>query len=464
MADSNSDEPANGHADKKSGKDSSKLTTGRARRAMKVGSLTTQVGGNYLLNALKRPFQSGEERADSILDTHLKNALLIVERSKELRGTFLKLMQMLSMRNDILPDEVLDVLSVVQSDVPPMDFAMIRERIETELGDKIENLFASLDETAFAAASLGQVHRGTLRDGSEIVVKVQYPGVEKTVAQDLKNLKALLHTFTLIGRDLFKQPIDADALHHEMEERLAEELDYELEARNTDLFAEMFADDEEILIPFVYHDLSSGRVLTLEYIEGYKLADILKPEIDQELKDWVALKFHAVLWRQLLEFGTIHTDPHPGNYLITFHPCLGMLDFGSIRVFGEEIRQGYVRLARAILDKDYDGKVRALIDLGYLAEEDDPGSTIDVLDLIFEPATLDREYDPREYGSLDRAWKSAQIRIESGFFRSPPPHSVFLSRALIGLDSYMQMLGTKANYHRLFAAAVAAAEARCPAP
>lgn len=436
------------------------LTTGRARRAMKVGSLTTQVGGNYLLNALKRPFQSGEERAESILDTHLKNALLIVERSKELRGTFLKLMQMLSMRGDILPGEVLDVLSVVQSDVPPMDFSMIRERIETELGDKIENLFASLDETAFAAASLGQVHRGQLHDGTEIVVKVQYPGVEKTVEQDLKNLKTLLHTFTLIGRDMFRQPIDADALHQEMEERLAEELDYELEARNTDLFAEMFEDDEEILIPFVYHDLSSKRVLTLEYLDGYKLADILKPEIDQELKDWVAFKFHSVLWRQLLEFGTIHTDPHPGNYLVTFHPCLGMLDFGSIRVFSDDIRRAYLRLGRAILDGDYDGKVRALIDLGYLAEEDDPKSTVEVLDLIFEPATLDHEFDSREYGSLDRAWKSAQIRIESGFFRSPPPHSVFLSRALVGLDSYMQMLGTKANFHQLFEEAVAAAEAR----
>ena len=131
----------------------------------------------------------------------------------------------------------------------------------------------------------------------------------------------------------------------------------------------------------------------------------------------------------------IHTDPHPGNYLITFHPHLGILDFGSIRALEESTRRSYVRLARAILDNDREGKVAALIELGYLEDGDDPSSTVEVLDLIFEPATLDREYDPSEYGSITRAMKSAQIRIESGFFRSPPPPSVCLGRALVGAQS-----------------------------
>ena len=439
-------------------KKNSVLTTGRARRALKIGSMTTQVSGNYLANAMKRPFQNGDERTKAILSTHLRNAILVVEGSKELRGTFLKLMQILSMRKDILPTEVLEVLSIVQSDVPPMPFPMIQERIESELHGSIPELFGTFETQAFAAASLGQVHRGTLKDGTPIVVKVQYPGIEKTVEQDLQNLKILLHTFTRIGRDLFRQPIDADALHQEMAERLNEELDYEQEARNTDWFADMFADDEEILIPQVFHELSSRRVLTLGYIEGYKLADIMKPGIDQEIKDWVSIKFQQTLWQQILEFGVIHTDPHPGNYLITYHPHMGILDFGSIRVLEEETRQSYVRLARAILDNDRPGKVAALIALGYLHAADDPSSTIEVVDLIFEPATLDREYDPQEYGSIARAMKSAQLRIESGMFRSPPPHSVFLGRALVGLDSFIQILGTRANFHQLFREAVERAE------
>jgi predicted unusual protein kinase regulating ubiquinone biosynthesis (AarF/ABC1/UbiB family) len=433
------------------------LTTGRTRRALKVGSLTTQVGSSYLLSALRRPFQSVDERQRDLLDTHLKNAVRLVERSQELKGTFLKLMQMLSMRNDLLPPEVLQILSVVQSDVPPMPFAMIRKQIVRELGHPPEKLFASLDEVAFAAASLGQVHRGRLHSGEEIVVKVQYPGVEDTVAQDLKNVKMLLHTFTLIARDVLRQPVDVEEVYRELDERLGEELDYENEARNTARFAEMFRDDEEILIPEVHPELTSRRVLTLSYVDGYKLADILAPGVDQDLKDWVAVKYFRTLWRQVFEFGTLHTDPHPGNYLVTFHPTLAMLDFGSIRIFPEEIRKAYLALARALLDRDRDDTAEALVVLGFIGPRDDPDPMIRMLDIIFEPAYEDALYDPRAYDSVERAMSAASIKLEHRVFRSPG-HSVFLMRALVGLDSYLQQFGTVANYHRLFEECVAAGE------
>ena len=148
------------------------LTTGRTRRALSVGSLTTQVGGSYLMAALKRPFQSVDTQRKELLDTHLRNALRIVERSRELKGTFLKLLQMLSMRNDLLPAEVLQILSVVQSEVPPMSAAVIRKQIQRELGKSPEQLFASFDDEAFAAASLGQVHRARLHSGEDVVIKV----------------------------------------------------------------------------------------------------------------------------------------------------------------------------------------------------------------------------------------------------------------------------------------------------
>lgn len=439
------------------------LTTGRTRRALKVGSLTTQVGGSYLLSALKRPFQTVDERQREMLDTHLKNAVRIVERSQELKGTFLKLMQMLSMRHDLLPPEVLDILSVVQSDVPPMPFEMIRAQIVRELGKPPEKLFASLDEQAFAAASLGQVHRGRLRSGEEIVVKVQYPGVEETVAQDLKNVKMLLHTFTLIARDVLRQPVDVEEVYRELDERLGEELDYENEARNTARFLEMFRHDDEILIPEVHPELTSRRVLTLSYLDGYKLADILAPGIDQELKDWVAIKYFRTLWRQVFEFGTLHTDPHPGNYLVTFHPKLAILDFGSIRIFPEEIRRAYLGLARGLLDRDHPAMGEALLTLGFIGPGDDPEPMIRMLDIFFEPAYRDRVYDPREYNSMDRAMAAAAIKLEHRVFRSPG-HVVFLSRALVGLDSYLQQFGTVANYHRLFAECIAQAERRARPP
>ena len=435
------------------------LTTGRTRRALSVGTLTTQVGGSYLLNAIKRPFQSVDERRKDMLDTHLRNAMLIVERSQELKGTFLKLMQMLSMRNDLLPPDVLQVLSVVQSEVPPMPYAMIRKQIVKELGQPPEQLYAEFAEDAFAAASLGQVHRARLHDGSDVVVKIQYPGVDTTVGQDLKNVKALLQTFTLIARDVLRQKVDVDGVYQELAERLGEELDYENEARNTQRFVQMFAGDDEIVIPHVFPELVSRRVLTMSYVEGYKLADMLNPGVDQELRDWIAIKYFRTLWRQIFEFATLHTDPHPGNYLVTYHPKLAMLDFGSIRIFPEPIRAQYLGLARALVDRDLEHAAAACVALGFIDAGDDPKPMLAMLDLIFEPIYEDRDYDPRNYNSVERAMRVATISLEKRVFKSPG-HSVFLMRALVGLDSYIQQFGTVANFHRLFLACVAEAEQR----
>ncbi|HYD48187.1 MAG TPA: AarF/ABC1/UbiB kinase family protein, partial [Terriglobales bacterium] len=351
---------------------SKKITSGRAKRVLKVGELATSVGSSYLLEAIKSPFRSADKRQQAMLDTHIKTATKIVERSQELRGAFTKLVQMLSMRDDILPTEMLSVLSASQSSVPPMEYEMIRNQIVEELGKPPEELFAAFDREAFAAASLGQVHRARMKKGGDVVVKVQYPGVEETVKQDLQNIKALLQTFAMIGRDVLRQKIDPSDAYREMEERLHEELDYINEAKNIALFQRMFADDDEVIIPEVYPDLSSRRVLTMGMLDGYPLQSILAPGVDQSMKDWVAIKYFRVVWRQIFEYGVLHTDPNPGNYLITFHPKLGILDFGSIRVFPEKIRRAYVDLGKAMLAGDREVMARCFVDLDYLDPGDPP--------------------------------------------------------------------------------------------
>jgi len=425
------------------------LTRGRAKRVLKVGELATSVGSSYVWQALSSPFRSADKRKKSLLDAHIRNALRIVEGSKELKGAFMKLVQMLSMRDDILPPEALAVLSVVQSQVPPMDYEEIRAQVKRELGRYPEELFATFEQEAFAAASLGQVHRAVLRSGGEVVVKVQYPGVDETVQQDLKNIKALLHTFTLVARDVMRQKIDQSDVYRELEERLHEELDYVNEAKNIAIFQKMFRDDDEVLIPSVYPDVSSRRVLTMSRLEGYPLADILKPGVDQSLKDWVAIKYFRVVWRQIFEFGVLHTDPHPGNYLVTFHPKLAILDFGSIRIFPEEIRHAYHQLAVAILRRDERGMARCFVQLGFLDKGDNPEPMIRIMDVIFEPVLTDRRYDPRDYDSIERGVEIATIGLENRLFKAPG-HRVFLGRALIGLDAYLKQLGTVANWHRVF--------------
>ena len=430
-------------------KKSTGLTQGRAKRALQVGSLTTSVGSSYLWHTLKRPFQSANKKEQELLDLHLQNALRIVESSRELRGAFMKLVQMLSMRSDLFPSEVLHILSVVQSSVPPMDYDLIRAQVKKELGKYPEQLFKSFDREAFAAASLGQVHRACLKSGEEVVMKVQYPGVDETVEQDLKNIQALLHIFTLITRDVLRQKFDASEIYQEMEERLKEELDYLHEASNIALFQRLFADDADVIIPRVYPDFSSRRVLTMGCIDGYKIQDILAPGVDKALKDWVAIKYFRITWRQIVEFGVLHTDPHPGNYLVTYHPKLAMLDFGSVRVFPDEIRTGYLMLAKAILERDEKTMACCFVLLGYLGPDDDPAPLVRVMYIIFEPVLEDRVYDPRDFDSVGKTMEITAIGLENRIFRAPG-HRLFLVRALLGLDSYVHQFGTVTNWHRLF--------------
>ncbi|HVA80311.1 MAG TPA: AarF/ABC1/UbiB kinase family protein [Candidatus Binataceae bacterium] len=433
------------------------ITQGRARRAIEMGELASQVGSSYLWNSLRRPFLSRSEQERELLETHIRNARRIVDSSTHLRGAFMKLVQMLSMRQDLLPGEALDVLKATQSSVPPMSYAMIAEQMRREIGKRPDEIFRRFDHTAFAAASLGQVHRATTRDGREVAVKIQYPGVERTVEQDLGNLKMLLMTLQAIGRDVMRQKIDCAAVYKELEARLREELDYVREARNMAEFGRLLADDPEVMIPAVVPGLSSRRVLTMTYLDGYPLADAMGPEVDLELRTWVARKAHAMVWRQILEFGVLHTDFHPGNYLVTYHPRLGILDFGSIRRFKPAVRKSYLKAARGIVDLDDCAIGQGMGELGWIERGRDAAPMIEIIHLLFEPMMTDGEFDPAGYDSVAKATRVGEIAFEHRLYSSPP-HGVFLLRALIGLEGIIQRLGVKANYREIFRECVERAE------
>lgn len=435
------------------------VTSGRTRRALKMGELASQVGTSYLWTSLRRPFLNAGDREKELLETHIRNARRIVESSSQLRGAFLKLIQMLAMRHDLLPVEALDVLRSTQSGVPPMDYAMISEQVRRELGKRPEQLFVSFDRTAFAAASLGQVHRARLKDGRDVAVKIQYPGIDRAVRQDLLNLKLLLKTLGGIARDVMHQKVDTATMYNELEVRLKEELDYVLEARNMTEFGKMFADDTEVMIPEVVADLSSRRVLTMTYVEGYSLTDVLNPSVDLELRRWVAHKCSELVWRQIFEFGVLHTDFHPGNFLVTYHPHIGILDFGSIRRFTEEQRKTYLRVAKAILD-DNDKEIGAgMAKLGYIDPKREPGPIIEIIHILFEPVYTKGVYDPMAYNAVAKAQKVGEIALKNKIYNSPD-HSVFLIRALVGLETIMGHLIVTDDYRRIFSGCVERALAK----
>ncbi len=425
------------------------ITTGRTRRMLSVGRLTSSVGGSYLWHMLKRPFQSAPANEQALLEAHVRNAERIVAGSKELRGAFMKLAQMLSMRSDLFPSEALEVLSVVQSNVPPMPWPRVRALLTEELGAPPERKFRRFEEQAFAAASLGQVHRAELRTGETVAVKVQYPGVADTVRQDVQNIKALLRILTGLVRDVMRQDFDRDEVAAELEARLHEELDYLHEADNLERFRKLLADDDEVVIPRVHRALSTRRVLTMTFVEGYPILDILTPGVDRELQEWVGVKLFHLLWRQVLEFGALHTDPHPGNYLVTHHPRLAILDFGSVRIFEPEIRRGYVRLARAIVAHDDAEIGAALHDLGFAARDVDPSPMVQMIHIVCEPIERDAPFDPRAFDVAARAGQVAQVAFAHRIFNAPA-HLVFLLRTLLGVDGYLKQIAPIRNWHRIF--------------
>ena len=261
----------------------------------------------------------------------------------------------------------------------------------------------------------------------------------------------------MIGRDVMRQKIDPSEVYQELEARLREELDYVNEAKNIQRFQKMYRDDDEIIIPDVYPELSSRRVLTMGHVEGYPLQQILGPGVDQELKDWVAIKYFRVVWRQVFEFGVLHADPNPGNYVVTYHPKLGILDFGSIRIFPDAIRRAYHQLAKALLAHDMKTMAKCFVTLDFLNPGDDPKPMIRIMEIVFEPVLTDRKYQPREYNTVERGIEIAGIAFENRIFKDPG-HRVFLARALMGLDAYLKQLGTVHNWHREFKACVEAAE------
>jgi predicted unusual protein kinase regulating ubiquinone biosynthesis (AarF/ABC1/UbiB family) len=179
------------------------------------------------------------------------------------------------------------------------------------------------------------------------------------------------------------------------------------------------------------------------------LSDIFGQGTDLELRTWVARKYYELVWRQILEFGVLHTDPQPGNYLVTWHPRLGVLDFGSVRHFSEAVRGASLQLAEAIIERNDRALATALLKLGYLDREQDPAPMVQIIYILFEPVIADRLYHPDEYDAVAKATTVGELAFEHKLYKSPR-HSIFLLRALIGLDGIMKGLRVKMNYCALF--------------
>ncbi|HJU09451.1 MAG TPA: AarF/UbiB family protein [Candidatus Binataceae bacterium] len=307
----------------------------------------------------------------------LRAAQALYAASIRLEGLLIKACQFIATRADILPNEWVATLSVLHDSVPPRPFVTIRHQVEKELGRPLTAVFEDFDPRPLAAASLAQVHHARTTDGRECAVKVQYPGIDGITRADLRNL---MFTLRLLAR--LEPDFDFRIIAGELLKYIPMELDFLNEARNCEILRQNFAARDDVIIPEVYHDLTTRRVLTMELVRGVKVTDIDALERDGIDKHEVAQKLIEVFTEMILRDGFFHADPHPGNILVQPGPRLVLLDFGLAKDFPPAFRDAMVRLTFAILTTNREAIVSAFHDLGFRTRDNSPETLLMLADLF----------------------------------------------------------------------------------
>jgi predicted unusual protein kinase regulating ubiquinone biosynthesis (AarF/ABC1/UbiB family) len=418
----------------------------RAKRYANVG---TKIGGVAARMAGQRFMGVKPNRAN--------NAIGLAAALGGLKGPIMKVAQLLATIPDALPAEYANELMKLQSQAPPMGWAFVKRRMSAELGAGWEKKFKSFEHHPAAAASLGQVHRATALSGAELACKLQYPNMQSAVEADLNQLQLL---FSI--RKRFDPAIDASEIIVEIAARLREELDYVREAKHIALYRAVLEGQESIRVPQVWPELSTGRLLIMDWLTGRKLLEHKGAALD--IRNRLSTVMFTAWWFPFSRFGVIHGDPHLGNYSV-FDDAKGeptginLLDYGCIRVFPPSFVGGVVDLYRGLLNGDDDLVVHAYETWGFKRLSRD---LIDALNIwarfIYGPMLEDRVRSvadgvkPSEYGRK-QAFQVHQALKARGPV-TVPREFVFMDRAAIGLGAVFLHLAAELNFHRLFNEAI----------
>ncbi len=412
-------------------REAGKLPTGRVSRTARVGGLVTgqslRWAGMRTANRVRTPERAAAAESDRT--AALVNQL--VDQLGQMRGAAMKVGQMISMLDfdglaEDQQDELQRKLAALRDDVAPVPFAQLEKLMRREFGGPLARVFSDFDERAFAAASIGQVHRATTVDGDDVVVKVQYPGVAEAVETDLRNATLLLPLVRRLAPGL-----DAKALLAELRDRIGEELDYELEAQNQRRIERLVRGHPLLRVPRVLTDLSTRRVLVSEYVAGERFEAVRRADETQRDRygEIVFRFFFGLLYRDRIALG----DPHPGNYLLCPDGKVCFLDFGLLRDVDASRVDAERAIAQAVNDKDALALKAALITGGYLpasrADAVDAGSALALMRMAIKWYAVPgerrftsgdaRRRPEREHDRPDREPRT-ELRAQVNQFTLPP--------------------------------------------
>ncbi|HVM97727.1 MAG TPA: AarF/UbiB family protein [Candidatus Acidoferrales bacterium] len=314
----------------------------------------------------------GEARVDWMYHRqHRIAAETIYQTATTLEGLLIKACQFLGTRADVLPDEFVEVLSRLQDRVPARPFSELAAHVERELRRPVSEVFAEIDPNPVASASLAQVHRAVLHNGRQVAVKIQYPEIADLVAVDLENLRFFINLLARVERNF-----DLRLVLREIKRYVPLELDFKHEAQNAERIRANLRHREDVIVPRIIHDLTTSKLLVMEYLPGIRITDVDRLTASGIDKHQVAHKLTEIFCQQILVDGFFHADPHPGNILVRPGPQLVLLDFGLAKDFPPGFQQGVVKLAAAILTQDRSAIAQAFRELGFKTKNPDADTLV----------------------------------------------------------------------------------------
>ncbi len=421
------------------------IPTGKLNRTGVAALAAAKIGVRQLGHLTKRPFLSNKAKQQQTNDTDEANADVLFQALVQLRGTALKVAQMLSLETDVLPEKYRNELAKSYYQVPPLNRALMRKVIIQELGQAPEQVFQTFESNAFAAASLGQVHQAMSFQDEKLAVKVQYPGIEHTIGSDIRMIKQLTRPM--------KEHAEIKLVLEEIEARLVEETDYTKEAANINWFAKHL-DIEQVIIPKVYPAQSNTRILTMQYIEGLHLTEWLKTKPSQQERDKAAQTIYDIFMRSVFELHRFHADPNIGNYLFQEDGNMALLDFGCVKQISSDFSRQYAKLFQSVAAADYDALFRLYQEMGVLQVETSAISKTYYDDVLvpffawFAKPYQQEHFDFAEnqgfssqmfkYGEAMRKHKDLKhehVRVNTDF--------IYADRTLYGLYKIFEILGAK---------------------
>ncbi|MGB0769516.1 MAG: ABC1 kinase family protein [Flavobacteriaceae bacterium] len=421
-----------------------RIPTSKLQRASKIVSTGAKVGVNYIKYYGERLSKSEEIAKDNL---NKNNADDIYGGLKQLKGSALKVAQMLSMEKNILPQAYVEKFSLAQFSVPPLSSPLVVKTFKKYFGKAPDVIFDEFDTNSVNAASIGQVHRAK-KNGKDLAVKIQYPGVADSIKSDLSLVKPIaIKMFNIKGKD-------SDKYFKEVEDKLTEETDYSLEIKQSQEIAKACAHIPNILFPTYYKEYSSNRILTMDYMQGQHLSEFAKHNTDQEKSNRLGQALWDFYMHQIHNLKKVHADPHPGNFLINENTQLVALDFGCMKAIPDEFYSPYFELANSNVINNPSLFSKKLYELEILTPNDTKEETIfftamfhellSVFTLPFQQDVFDFS-DSKFFGKIgdlaERYSKNTELRKFNSNRGSK--HFIYMNRTFFGL--YNLMFDLKAN-------------------